>query len=310
MILTILPASVSAVSNPTLKAVYSWSEDIHDSIDISMYDHVELSFFLDKGDNSLEAVSPDKLTLPDFITWENTSDNGMCVIFAAHTGSGSITYTDAENNVTCSLPVTVRIPDLGIYTATDFIEENLTEDISLTASNTKFYIALSPELVKQGYQMTEVLDDPDTEIRNPSITTVADVTVSDDGRYAVIDITEPAAEGSYHFRVTVSLSGGDTMGYGRGLTIVDGNPKLMVLYPEWDDAQGRWYVPDNCFFSDSLTLLSGERYQFMFCYGTEDSFTLADFSDLSFTGGVFRGYEENGAVMLDIFAYEGTGTVT
>lgn len=306
MILTVLPASASDGSEPALKAIYSWSEDLCDSIDLSVYDYVELSFRLDKGDSDSETVSPDKLTFPDFITYKGMSGNGMCVIYAAHTGTGSITYT--EGDVTCSLPVTVRLPELGIYTSTDFIEENLAEEFSLTNSNTVFYIALSPEIVEQGYQMTDVADELDETMT--SITTVADVTISDDGSYVVVKVTNPDADGSYHILVTASLPGGDSVTYGRGLTIVNRKPQLMVIYPEWDNSQGKWAVPDDCRFAFSpFSFPSDGRYQFIFCYGTEESFNLVDFSELSFTG-VVHGREENGAVIFESLAYEGTGAVT
>ena len=188
MILTILPTSASANSVPTLKAAYSWTDKLSDSFAASVLSHIEVKFYLDDGGGSVhKVVPPSDLILPDFLKLESSSesdDNGMCVIYAVRTGTGEITYT--KDNVTYTLPVTVGLPELGIYTSTEFIEENLVETFRLSATNKEFYVALAPELVQQGYRMTSVETDLGDGIQTPSITTVAKATVSGDGRYSAI----------------------------------------------------------------------------------------------------------------------------
>ena len=93
MILTILPTSASANSVPTLKAAYSWTDKLSDSFAASVLSHIEVKFYLDDGDSESdnEVVPPSALTLPDFLEFESSSESGMCVIYAARTGSGEIT---------------------------------------------------------------------------------------------------------------------------------------------------------------------------------------------------------------------------
>ncbi len=263
MILTILPTSASANSVPTLKAAYSWTDKLSDSFAASVLSHIEVKFYLDDGDSESdnEVVPPSALTLPDFLEFESSSESGMCVIYAARTGSGEITYT--KDNVTYTLPVTVSLPELGIYTSTDFTEANLVETFRLSASNKEFYVALAPELVEQGYKMTSVEDNLDDGIQTPSITTVAKAAVSDDGRYAAVRVTNSAADGSYHFRATVSLpDNGGTGKFGRGLTIENDMPKLYFRYAE--NRNGEWTLSDN--MSIELGCVPGFDYYGCFYY--------------------------------------------
>ncbi len=253
-------SSTSVVSGPTLKAVY-WSEELRESFDAGMFDHIEATFYLDDGTNR-ELVSPSDLSFPACLELKNSYDSGTCVIYAAHTGTGDITYT--KEGVSYKLPVTVSLPDLGIYTSTDFTEANLADSFRLSASNTKFYVALSPELVEQGYKMTSVETNLDGEIQTPSITTVATAKVSADGSYATVQVTDLSADGYYHFLTTVSLSGVDAGGFRRSLNIENDMPKLYFCDAE--NYNGEWTFSKSGW--PNLNCVPGDNYIGCFYYGS------------------------------------------
>lgn len=202
MILTLLPPAASAADKAELKVQFSGQDTLSDNFNFFVFNHVAAKFCLVYSDNRQEPVSPDDLIFPDFVKFEGSFDSDMCYLSMQHTGEGVITYE--KDGTTYTMPVTVVLPSLGAYSSSEFTEENLIESFTLTDSNSEFYLAIKPEMADQGFQITDVVAEPDSDVHNPSITTVADVSVCDGGRYAAVKITEPTASGNYLVQITVS----------------------------------------------------------------------------------------------------------
>ena len=104
-----------------------------------------------------------------------------------------------------------------------------------------FYIALSPERIADGFKMAKINETFGSEIRDPSLHEIGTLTLSADGTYATITVTDMDAEGAFHFEATIENADGELDGHwGRGVWIVNDMPKLY--YSDLDRDDTAWYV--------------------------------------------------------------------
>lgn len=264
MILTLLPPVASAADKAELKVQFSGQDTLSDNFNFFVFNHVAAKFCLVYSDNRQEPVSPDDLIFPDFVKFEGSFDGDMCYLSMQHTGEGVITYE--KDGTTYTMPVTVVLPSLGAYSSSEFTEENLIESFTLTDSNSEFYLAIKPEMADQGFQITDVVAEPDTDVHNPSITTVADVSVCDGGRYAAVKITEPTASGNYLVQITVSTP--DPSRKDRwAFSIFIANDLPSLYYCHASNRQGKWEL-DPAHATNTLQFRMDSNHFGAFFYGS------------------------------------------
>lgn len=264
MILTLLSPAASAADKAELKVQFSGQDTLSDNFNFFVFNHVAAKFCLVYSDNRQEPVSPDDLIFPDFVKFEGSFDGDMCYLSMQHTGEGVITYE--KDGTTYTMPVTVVLPSLGAYSSSEFTEENLIESFTLTDSNSEFYLAIKPEMADQGFQITDVVAEPDSDVHNPSIATVADVSVCDGGRYAAVKITEPTASGNYLVQITVSTP--DPSRKDRwAFSIFIANDLPSLYYCHASNRQGKWEL-DPAHATNTLQFRMDSNHFGAFFYGS------------------------------------------
>ena len=135
-----------------------------------------------------------------------------------------------------------EVPDLGLYTSQSFDASTLVENITIDADHNVFYIALRPDLVTNGYKMTAVSEKFGPEVTGTNLTKIGDVSLSADGSYATVTVTDLTAEGPYHFEATVQGPENFSGTWGRSIWINNDMPRLY--FRELVHKNGSWTVDD------------------------------------------------------------------
>ena len=250
MLLTMLPVTALAAGEaPELKMHLAGDNgEVLSSLDGQPYENWTAQFYLHNGtDETL--IPPESLTLPDFLKLESTDEEGFSCLKATGAGTGSISCTDPADSATYTMPVTISLPNLGIYTGTPCDADSLAENITIAPGSSVYYIALSPDLASSGYKMTQVHSEFGPEISHPNIMTIGTVELSGDGTYATVTVTDLTAEGSYHFEATVENSNDVSAGtWGRTVWISNDMPRLY--HCDLIREENSWTVNYNDVFSD------------------------------------------------------------
>ena len=240
MLLTMLPAGALAEGDleakPVLKMhLVGGNGGELDSLNGPVYGCWNAQFYLHYSDNTTKLLKPD---LPDFLTIESMSEDGSYCLKATGIGTGSISYTD--DNGTYTMPVTISLPDLGLYTSQPFNASSLVEDITIDADHNVFYIALRPDLVKKGLKMTAVSAEFGPEVTGTNLTKIGTVALSNDGSYAAVTVTDLTAEGHHHFEATVQRPENSGETWGRSIWINNDMPRLY--YCDLIQEEDSWTV--------------------------------------------------------------------
>lgn len=231
LVLSLFPfAAVAAEGQDTavLKLHTTWDDPIVDC-NMQLPYSWTVQFHLHHADGSTELVDPEDLTLPKNLAITDTYEDGWFELQPLATGNNSITLT--RDGETYSFPVTVELPNLGLYGSQPFTEGTLLDELMIDTEHTEFFIALSPELVKEGNYMTAVNTQFGPEVDDPSLTDIATITISQDGSYAIVKMNNLQAEGSYHFEATIRNTNHDhQFTWGRSLWVSNDMPGLYFCH--------------------------------------------------------------------------------
>ena len=138
-----------------------------------------------------------------------------------------------------------EVPDLGLYTSQSFDASSLVEDIIIDADHNVFYIALRPDLVESGYQMTAVSEKFGPEVTGTNLTKIGDVSLSADGTYAIVTVTDEQADGAYYFEAEVANknpNGGPCGTLNRTVSIENNTPRLYYCNADRNDETESWEI--------------------------------------------------------------------
>lgn len=211
-------------------------------IDMAIFNRLEASFVLCTPNGNKVNIGTEYLRFSNHLKYRGT-ENGRCILEGAAIGTGYVKCT--VSGVEYSVPINVTYPDMGLYTAMPFDETTLVDEVTVDEGNNTFYIALAPQVIEQGSKMAAVHDKFGDEIQRPNIKNVSDVELADDGTYAKITVTDPQADGSYHFEATVENTnpyGGPCGTWGRGIRLNNDAPKLYYCYMYRENPDADWGV--------------------------------------------------------------------
>jgi hypothetical protein len=265
MMLSLFPMNVLAASEgPALKmhVVNDEGEQVFDEWTQRVDDHWRVRFYLHDADGSTTPVDAEDVNAPAFVKLTDEDEDGWVDLWATDIGAGKFSYGQY------TMPVSFFLPGLGLYKAKPFTMENLIFEPCIDDENNTFYIALSPNVVEDGTRMADINSEfgPDMEdVRN--LLDVADITLSQDGTYATVTITDMTAEEHYHFeaKVTNINDDDDSFGnWGRSVWINNNMPNLFYCYLGKDNDQ--WFIEYER-LNDTMWCVPGYSHSVAFFFG-------------------------------------------
>ncbi|MBE6936019.1 MAG: hypothetical protein E7458_05890 [Ruminococcaceae bacterium] len=212
-----------------------WEAELTD-VECQVFGGMEMWAVLHHADGSTETISPELLEFPSFAKLEHVDQKtGRFDLHMNALGDGQICYTVGDTTYTVGLHSTV--PDLGLYSAVPYTADgifdgsSLMEEVTLREDSKTFYIALSPE-VAGSTRMQTVHETFGDEIRHASVTTIGNVVLDSEGRYATVTITDPTAQEAYHFEAELENRNDQESGDIRGRTVWIENdmPRLYMCF--------------------------------------------------------------------------------
>jgi len=286
MLLSMLPMGVSAAAitgntavptEPELRMhVRQWPDSVETeyvttSFSYPLNDWWDARFFMYYPDGSTKQIDPYAMGRTSEIDLIGVDDAGWAEHKAAHIGPGLIEYTESNaytggEEVTYRVSVEVHLPDLGLYNdARTFGESTLVDELMVSEVGDVYYIALSPEKIGEGLRMAQINTVFDSEVKHPSITEVANVTLSADGTYAKIVFTTIEVEDHYHFEAQITDVVNNYSGtWGRTVPVGRDLPGLYHCNVAWDEDEQVYYIDHRYPESEWYTIPGNTRWSAFF----------------------------------------------
>ena len=246
------------VTEPQLQMhVRVWDENGNETVHVTsdwsypVGDWWDARFFMVYPDGTQKEVDPYDMGRTSEIDLISVDKDGWAEHRTAHVGPGLIEYQEANAYTngaveTYRVKVQVHYPDLGMYDAMPFDESSLVNKLTVAAKGDTYYIALSPEKIADGLRMSKIHTTFGSYINDPSLTEVADVTLSNDGTYAKVVFFDDSARDYFHFEADMVNAQGEDWGrWGRSVKVENDIAGLYFCYARRNDDTERWELNFN-----------------------------------------------------------------
>lgn len=167
-------------------------------------------------------------------------------------GNATISYTTASGN-TYSMPVSVILPDVGMYSAPVANQLNYITKFEVTDTADTFYILPSDNYTMTSITLTSQLDE------------IADVTFDPTNNYAMIKVTgTPNSNQFYQVCVDATHKNGnhDIIGRYYSVSLVNNKTSLLYCYPEYNNNIPQ--IPSNPYWQNSIFTWPGRSDNLIF----------------------------------------------
>lgn len=249
------------------------------------YEELIFAFFMQNGAES--QISAGSLESTDETVVQIIPDQSnpqLMSLRGVEFGTAQICYEHSDGRK-YNIDVEVGLPDIGYYSAKTASQANFISSYTVTeTSSNKIYIAGLNDLINS-VQLSYDFDQ------------IADVQVSNDGRYAEITITGTPGNRWYDAEVFVPDGNGGTQRYNCSIELINGKGALMLRFP------GQGGVEDtNNSLENSYSIWKGQNEPAYFYFvkgGQETKLSLSDLSSSDtdvFTLDVYSGSD---AIVLE-----------